>query len=187
MNYRRFALSASLLLIASLAVSACTPEEETNDDEILLLGVAAAFLPQNPGSCSFTFGSTTVPIQEYSLGANSSSNFPNGFTTAFRRWAAIKIPAAVNGTVVAFNYSPFYDSSTLGNIFLVYEASGCPIDNSTTTDWNRTADLGSARTPTNYTVSGNSFTFNAAAAGKSFVIVSANRTGTGTESVTRTN
>jgi hypothetical protein len=187
MNYKRLALSAGALLVAGLALVGCKPEEETNDDEILLLGVAAAFLPQNPGSCSFTFGSTTVPIQEYSLAANSSSSFPNGFTTAFRRWAAIKIPAAANGTTVAFNYSPFYDSSSLGNIFLVYEASGCPIDNSTTTDWNRTADLSSARTPTNYTVSGNTFTFNASGAGKNFVIVSANRSGTGTESVTRTN
>ncbi len=187
MNYKRFAVSASVLLFAGLILTACKPEEETNDDEILVLGVAAAFLPQNPGSCSFTFGGTTVPIQEYSLSANSSSSFPNGLTTAFRRWAAIKIPAAANGTVVAFNYSPFYDSSSLGNIYLVYEASGCPINNSTTTDWNRTADLGSSRTPTNYTVTGNSFTFNGAAAGKSFVIVSANRTGTGTESVTRTN
>jgi hypothetical protein len=187
MNYKRLVLSACALVLAGLTLAACKQEEENNDDEILLLGVAAAFLPQNPGSCSFTFGSTTVPIQEYSLAANSSSAFPAGFTTAFRRWAAIKIPAAANGTTVAFNYSPFYDSTSLGNIYLVYEASGCAIDNSTTTDWNRTADLGAARTPTNYTVSGNTFTFNATAAGKNFVIVSANRTGTGTEAVARVN
>lgn len=174
---------AFVLILAS--VTACK-EEEGNDDELLLLALGVvALTPRNPGSCSFTFGSSSVPIQEYSLAASSTLSFPNSFTSLFKSWAAIKVPNVATNEDLVFNYNPFYRSSTYGDIYLVYEASGCPINSSSTTDWNRTSDLSAARTPTNYTVSGNTITFNGTANGKSFVVVSANNVISGTESVTR--
>lgn len=178
-------LSLTMTLSLMLLAAAGCKEDEGNDDELLLLGLGAALLPRNPGSCSFTFGSTTVPIQEYSLAASSTLNFPNSFTSLFKAWAAIKVPNVATNEDLVFNYNPFYRSSTYGDIYLVYETSGCPINNTTTTDWNRTSDLSAARTPTNYTVSGNTITFNGAANGKSFVVVSANSVVAGSESVTR--
>lgn len=187
-------LSKALPLLALCLLSGCTQlkaqlgqEEEDEFSETLpLLALTAAFLPVNPGSCSFTFGSSSVMIQEYSLSSNQSSTFPNGFTYAHRNWAAVKIPAATATTTVAFTYSPFYPSSTFGSIYLVYHESACPLSNSSQTDWNRTSDLSASRTPTNYTVSGNTFSFNGTAAGKNFIIVSAGTPGSSAQ-VTRTN
>lgn len=182
--------AALWVLIGILAVgTAC--KEENDDGELentlLLSSLALALTPQNPGSCSFTFGSRTVPIQELDLAANSSTSFPNGFTILFKSWAALKIPTVANGTTVAFNYAPWY--VTGGNtFFLVYNESGCPLTNSSNADFNYTfPDLQSTRTPTNYSVSGNTITFNATGAGKNFVVVSAASSRSGTESVTRTN
>jgi hypothetical protein len=179
-----------LVLSTSLALMpACKEEDSGDEDSTLLLvgGLAALLTPQNPGSCSFTFGSRSVNIQEYDVAANSSSSFPNGFTTLFKTWAAIKLPTVANGTTVAFNYAPWY--VTGGNTFyLVYNESACPLDNSSNADFNYTfPDLASTRTPTNYTVSGNTITFNATGATKSFIVVSAASSASGTESVTRTN
>lgn len=163
------------------------PEEKSTLEENLpFLALAAATLPVNPGSCSFTFGSSSVMIQDYTLSAGQSSTFANGFTYAFRNWAAVRLSAVAATTTVAFNYSPYYPSSTYGSIYLVYSESGCPLSNSSQIDWNRTADLTSARTPTNYTISGNTISFNAAAAGKNFIVVSAG-TPPASASVTRIN
>jgi hypothetical protein len=163
-----------------------TKEEDPLEKNLPTLALLAAFLPVNPGSCGFTFGSSSVSIQEYTLSANQSSSFPNGFTYAHRNWAAVKVPSVTATTTVAFTYSPYYPSSTYGSIYLVYNESACPLSNSSQIDWNRTADLTSARTPTNYTVSGNTISFNAAGAGKNFIIVSAGSPGS-SPSVSRTN
>lgn len=183
----KLALSAVLATVL-LTGSACKSEEDDSTNDLLLVGaLASAFSPQNPGSCSFTFGSRTVPVQEYDVAADTSSSFPNGFTTLFKTWAAIKLPAVANGTTVAFNYTPWYVAG--GNtFFLVYNESACPITNSSNADLNYTfPDLQNTRTPTNYTVSGNTITFNATAAGKNFVVISgASNSGTGS-TVTRTN
>lgn len=187
-------MPARLLLVALLLLhTACrmtdalTGEKEDEAAAMLpLIALGAAVLPVNPGSCSFTFGSSSVMIQEYSLSANQTSSFPNGFTYSFRNWAAVKVPAVSGTTTVAFSYSPFYPSSTYGSIYLVYNENGCPLSNSSSTDFNRTSDLTAARTPTYYSVSGNTFSFNGSAAGRNFVIVSAGSPGA-SPSVTRTN
>ncbi len=168
----RIALAA-VLSTALITTTACKQEEDDSTEDLLpIVALAAAFSPQNPGSCSFTFGSRTVPVQEYDVAANGNSSFPNGFTTLFKSWAAIKLPAVANGTTVTFNYAPFYEVGGR-SFYLVYNESACPITNSSNADLNYTfPDLASTRTPTNYTVSGNVFTFNATAAGKDFVIIS---------------
>lgn len=190
--FRAFLTALSLVIAFSL--SGCTQvkeqlgqEEKDEFSETLpLLALTAATLPVNPGSCSFTFGSASVMIQEYNLTSNQSSTFPSGFTYSFRNWAAVKIPAATAATTVAFSYSPFYPSSTYGSIYLVYNETACPLNNSSAADFNRTVDLSASRTPTYYTVSGNTFSFNGAAAGRSFIIVSAGAPGSSPQ-VTRTN
>lgn len=161
-------------------------EEDELEKSLPTLALLAAFLPVNPGSCAFTFGSSSVNIQEYTLTANQSSSFPNGFTYAHRNWASVKLPDVSATTTVAFNYSPYYPSSTYGSIYLVYNESACPISNSSQTDWNRTSDLSQSRTPTNYTVSGSTISFNATSAGKNFIIVSAGSPAA-SPTVTRTN
>ncbi len=185
MNTRKF-IGVLFLIGAGMGGGACKAPEGTEAEAAMALA-ALSYLPQNPGSCSFTFGSSSVNIQEFSLAANTNSTFPSGFTYVVRNWAAVKLPAVASGTTVAFNYNPFYDSSTYGNIYLVYLESGCPVGNSSNTDWNRTSDLSTSRTPTYYTVSGNTLTFLAAAAGKNFTVVSAARNRTGSESVSRSN
>jgi hypothetical protein len=177
-----------LMVAILLSGGACKNEDDGSDQDLILVGaLAAAFSPQNPGSCNFTFGSRNVPIQEVDVATNGSSNFPNGFTTLFKTWAAVKLPTVANGTTVAFNYAPWY--VTGGNTFyLVYNESACPITNSSNADFNYTfPDLQNTRTPTNYTVSGNTITFNATGAGKSFIVVSAASGSGAGSSVTRTN
>lgn len=183
---RTISIGIMCLLGMGTGTAACRGQESQTEAQAAAV-LALSFLPQNPGPCSFTFGSSSVNIQELSLGAGQNSNFPSGFTYVVRNWAAVKLPSVASGTTVAFNYNPYYDSSTYGNIYLVYAEGACPLGNSSNTDWNRTSDLSAVRTPTNYTVSGNTITFLAAAAGKSFTIVSAARSRTGSESVTRTN
>ena len=184
---RRLLVLALCLAISGLG--ACQQnDDDGGDDELLLIGgLAAALSPQNPGSCSFTFGSRYVPIQEVSVAANSSSSFPNGFTVLFKTWAAVRLPAVANGTTVAFNFTPWY--VTGGNtFFLVYNESACPLNNSSNADFNYTfPDLQTQRTPTNYTVSGNTITFNATSAGKDFIVVTAASSVPAGASVTRTN
>lgn len=193
MNFTKFALRrgvvAALLVALTLPLAHCEEEEDTTTQDLgLLLGaIALRFQPTNPGSCSFTFGSRTVPIQEYDVAANGNSSFTNGFTGSFKQWAAVKLPSVTNGTTVTFSYEPWY--SVGGNTYyLVYEESACPLNNESSADFNYTfPDLQTQRTPTNYTVSGNTLTFNSNANGKSFIIVSAADAVVGTEAVARTN
>lgn len=188
MKLNLFFVAFVLLLASCSQVKERLMPEEKNalEENLPFLALAAATLPVNPGSCSFTFGSSSVMIQEYMLNAGQSSGFANGFTFAFRNWAAVRLPAVAATTTVAFNYSPYYPSSTYGSIYLVYNETACPLSNSSQIDWNRTADLTAARTPTNYTVSGNTISFNAAAAGKNFIVVSAGAP-PASPTVTRTN
>ncbi len=176
--------AALLILSVGTLVGSCNKEE---DDNALLpvLALSSAFTASNAGTCSFTFGSRTVPTQEYDLSTNTTLSFPNGFTFLFRNWVAIKIPSASDGMTLTFNFTPWYTAGGK-TFYLVYNESACPIGNSSNADLNYTfPDLATERTPTNYTVSGNTLTFNSSAAGKSFVIVAATSSLTGNESVTR--
>src|SRR5262245_3155864 len=101
-----------ILVIGSATATASCKNDKSDNDTMISLAAIALFLPQNQGTCAFTFGSSSVNIQEYNLTANSNSSFSTGFTYAFRYWAALKLPSVANGTTVAFSYKPFYPSST---------------------------------------------------------------------------
>lgn len=179
---------AILLGLSLLASPTCKSEEDSSDEDLLLLaGLASTFTAKNPGSCNFTFGSRSVPMQEVTLGSNASSTLPNGFTFLFRNWVAVHVPAVTATTTVAFNFTPFYLAG--GNTYhLVYNEAACPINNASRADLNYTfPDLANARTPTNYTVSGNTFSFNGSAAGKDFTIIAVTSNPPASANVTRTN
>lgn len=190
MNYRTIRQTGAYICATLIVASsfACQEGQSQADDSTLLLaGLAGALSPTNPGPCAFTFGRNNVPIQEYSSTGAGDLSFTTGFTGLFKNWAAIKVSNVINGTALAFNYAPWYSAG--GNsYYLVYNESGCPITNSSNADFNYTfPDLAATRTPTNYTVSGNTLTFNSSGATKQFVIVSASGSVSGSEKVTRTN
>ncbi len=162
-------LIAALLCTVLAGSTACTSEEDNSDDDLLLLaGLASAFSAQNPGSCDFTFGTRSVPMQEITLSASTT---------------------AAATTTVAFNFSPVYIAG--GNEFwLVYNEAACPIGNESNADLNYTfPDLASTRTPTNYTfdTNTNTFSFNGTGAGKDFTIIAATSSPPTDVSITRTN
>ena len=185
-NIGRALLGFLITLSLTLSVAHCKESEEDNSEIATLLALSSLFTVQNPGTCSFTFGSRSLSIQEYDLSTDTTLSFPNGFSYLFKNWAAIKVPSASDGMQLSFNFTPWYTAGSK-TFYLVYNESSCPITNDSSADMNYTfPDLSSTRTPTNYTVADNVLTFNSSAAGKSFIIIVGTSSLSGSDSVTRT-
>ncbi len=182
-------LTAALLFGLSLA--ACQQSSGDDDDLLgisLLAGVAAASnVPQLEGFCHFSFGSRTVynvPITTMDSAKTESLTFTSSTT---RRWSAVYVPGAADGTVVTFDFNPAYRPPFGYNedISLVHVTGGCPLESSTS-DYNVNSSSTAPQTPVNYSFGSNTFTFNSSAQGKNFFIIAAPELTQTTGSTTRT-
>lgn len=181
MNIHRITgtLLAAFLLGLLPGCPALSGESDESDETVLFTLLALSQTDSTPATCDIVNGGNTTTAPLYTLNAGGTESFSRGATNGGTHfWTAIHVPNVVNGTTLTFNFNPRY--SFAGNLSLVYVEGSCPITSSSNSD-------SGMNSGTNWSATGNTYTFNSTAAGKDFIFVTSTTSFPDSNSVTRTN